>query len=202
MTLLIPHNKHVGLLSEAESACFDVARRYHRRRLVADLVDVKAMLWPRNLKRLSWSDDGMRFLVQCLVLVVYLPFNFLYQLLVTLQNLLLFPFKYLASWFTPQALHAPGEKNLVGLYNAFFPFLSLSPDDAVACIDEWVPILYGSAKARAHRLARYVDDERIKQMKVAKQSGVMAASFRSYRAIARERLSKDLGHYSGNRQDR
>lgn len=201
MTLLIPHNKHVGLLSEAESACFDIARRYHRRRLVAELVDIKAMLWPRNLERLSWSTDGTRFLVQCLVLVVYLPVNFLIQLLKSIQNLLFFPFRFAASYITPSALHAPGEKNLVGLYNAFFPFLKLSPDDAVSCIDEWVPVLYGPAKAKTHRLARYVDDERIKQMKVAKQSGVMAASFRSYRAIARERLSKDLGHYTGNRCD-
>ncbi len=201
MTLLIPHNKHVGLLSEAESACFDIARRYHRRRLVADLVDVKALFWPRNLKRLSWSNDGSRFIVQCLVLTVYLPLNFIFQLLKSAQNILFFPFRFAVSWLTPGSLHAPGEKNLVGLYNAFFPFLRLSPEDAVACIDEWVPVLYGSAKAKVHRLARYVDDERIKQMKIAQQSGVMAASFRSYRAIARERLSKDLGHYTGSRQD-
>lgn len=199
MTLLIPHNKHIGLLSDAEAACFDIARKYQRRAIVAGLFDLKRMFWPANMARLAWSVGGFRFLMQCVILSVYLPLNFVFQLLKTLHNLLLFPFRYLTTFFTPSGLHAPGEKNLVGLYNAFFPYLELRPEDAVACLDDWVPVLYGTNKAKQYKLARYADDERLKQLRAAEQSGVMAASFRSFRAIARERLSKDLGHYSGNR---
>ena len=199
MTLLIPHNKHMGLLSEAEAACFDIARKYQRRAILSGLIDFKRLFWPTNVARLTWSAGGFRFLVQCAILVVYLPLNTLFQLLRTLHNFVMLPFRYGATLFTPSGLHAPGEKNLVGLYNAFFPYLELHPEDAVACLDDWVPILYGSAKARQYKLARYAEDERLKQLRAAEQSGVMAASFRSFRAIARERLSKDLGHYSGNR---
>lgn len=201
MTLLIPHNKHMGLLSEAEAECFSIAGKYQRRALIAGLIDFNRLFWPANIKRLSWSKDGARFLVQCLVLVIYIPLNALFYSLKALHNLLLFPFRFVGSFFKPSGLHSPGEKNLVGLYNAFFPFLALSPDDAVSCIDDWVPVLYGQLKSNKHKLAQYVADERLKQLKAAQQSGVMAASFRSFRAIARERLSKDLGHYSGNRCD-
>lgn len=199
MTLLIPHNKQMGLLSEAEAACFSVARRYQRRQLAARLVDIKRLFWPSNMKRLSWSNDGVRFLMQLGVLVVYLPVNFLVELVRLLHALLMFPFRYIGTFFTPSGLHAPGEKNLVGLHNAFFPFIELHADQAQQCIEEWVPILYGPAKAQKYKLASYIEDERQKQHKAARQSGVMAASFRSFRAIARERLSKDLGYYSGQR---
>ena len=201
MTLLIPHNKHMGLLSEAEAACFDIARKYQRKAILAGVIDLERLFWPANVARLTWSEGSFRFLVQCAILVVYLPLNTFFQLLKSLHSLVMLPFRLAATLFTPSGLHAPGEKNLVGLYNAFFPYLELKPEDAVACLDDWVPVLYGGAKAQQYKLARYADDERLKQLRAAEQSGVMAASFRSFRAIARERLSKDLGHYTGNRCD-
>lgn len=201
MTLLIPHNKQLGLLSEAESQCFQIARRHQRRQLVANLLNLKRMFWSPSFERLIWSGNIGRFCMQCLILLVYLPVNFLVELVRFLHNLVLFPARYILTFFNPSGLHAPGEKNLVGLYNAFFPFLELSVERTQRCLEDWVPVLYGADKAKRHRLSYYVEDERQKQQRAASQSGVMAASFRSYRAIARERLSKDLGHYTGARCD-
>ena len=201
MTLLIPHNKQLGLLSEAESTCFQIARRHQRRQLVVNLFSLKRLFWSPSFERLAWSGDVVRFLMQCLILLVYLPVNFVVELVKFLHGLLLFPIRFLLTFTNPAGLHAPGEKNLVGLYNAFFPFLDLDTERTQRCVEDWVPVLYGPDKAKRYRLGYYVEDERQKQKRAASQSGVMAASFRSFRAIARERLSKDLGYYSGARAD-
>lgn len=201
MTLLIPHNKQLGLLSDAEARCFQIARRYQRRQLLANLFNLKPLFWSSSFDRLVWSGSLGRFLMQALILVVYLPVNFVVELVRLLHNLLLFPARYLLTFFNPSGLHAPGEKNLVGLYNAFFPFLELSVERTQRCLEDWVPVLYGASKSARYRLSYYVQDEKQKQQRAASQSGVMAASFRSYRAIARERLSRDLGYYTGERCD-
>lgn len=197
MTLLIPHKKHLGLLSAAESRCFCVVRHYQRKQLLADTFGRSQFSWPKNVNRLTWSGHGGRFLLQCLVLTIFLPIYTLFQIIRMLGNLLLFPLRFIATYITPSGLHSPGEKNLVGLYGAYSQVVNLSPRLYIQCMEEWVPILYGAAKSGKYSLSTYVEQERDKQRNASRQGEGMVASFRSPHAVARERLSKDLGYYTG-----
>ncbi len=185
------------LLTKSESRCFFIARNYHRKKLWREITALNQIVWPVNLSGLSWSDYPIRFVAQLLVLLATIPLIVTWQLLKLTGKLLYFPFRYAETFFIPRDLAAPGERTIAGIHNAFNRYFDLPPDDYICCIDDWIRELYGEELAKAYSLRRYFDKELSRFKSV--HEGIreqFSNSFRRHIAIARERLSRDLGNYS------
>ena len=178
------------LLTEAESRCFYIARDYQRRSLLRSLAPVELRRWRAGFNKLGWSKNPLVLAIQWLVLLIALVPMLVWLAVKSCVRILLFPIRYLRTYTVPKDLRAPGEKTLVGIHNAFSRHLNLSAADYVACINDWIRILYGQETVMGHDLERFVDDEREKY-----QDRGVAATTRSLLAISREKLSKQLGHY-------
>jgi len=110
-------------------------------------------------------------------------------------NLLLLPSGLMACYQVPKELRSPGEKSLIGIVNAFHPVLDLDEDDYIRCMNGWVSILYGDAVALESNLSVYLTRLREQQKGLRDDSDGPSKAARRDLVIARERLSKDLGHY-------
>ena len=188
--------KHGVLLSRSEFACFHIARRYQRHTLRRQVLALDHLLWPRALDRLRWSSSPLRRCGQGLVLAVSLPFIVIGQLLGRLLGLLLFPFRYARTFAIPRGLAAPGEKTLVGIHNAFARFFDLPPEAYINCVDEWIRALYGCERSLREYLSATVVAEGVAESAAEGTAETdLSPSMRSYIAVARERLSKELGNY-------
>ncbi|TQV78083.1 hypothetical protein FKG94_13460 [Exilibacterium tricleocarpae] len=177
------------LLSRSEFVCFHIARRYQRNVLKREAFGLEHWFWPAALDQLHWSASMPRRLGQGLIIAVSLPFIVSWQLLGRLARLLAFPFRYLRTYMIPRGLAAPGEKTLAGVHNAFARFFDLPPDAYMDCVDEWIQALYG--------LDRSLRDYIVTMNRGAEQlpAPALSPSMRSYIAVAREKLSQELGHY-------
>jgi hypothetical protein len=186
------------LFTQSELVCWQIYRLYQRRQLRSDLMAWGDVFWPRFLRHLSWPEAYALKLIQLLIILAVWPMLLIGALLQMLAKWLWFPARFLATFFTPKTLHAPGEKSLLGLHNAFVSasVSSVSLSDAlyIDCIDEWVEQLYGPEVAAKRSLSVYLrqleDERRGLTLEVN-----LEASLRDELAVARERLSRDLGHY-------
>jgi len=181
------------LVTSEEAACYRLAQAYRRRQLWRDVASLRAVFWPVFLDELAWSDIWWRRSGQLLMLLVLWPLLVLGGGFRLCGNLLLLPSRLLACYQVPQDLRSPGEKSLIGITNAFTPVLDLSEEDYIRCVNRWVSILYGEEVALEHNLSVYL--VRLKQQKGLRGSSAQSNGARRDLVVARERLSKDLGHY-------
>jgi len=203
MTKLSPRKNTPGLravgsqqtlLTEAESRCFYVARDYQRRSLLRSLLPLELSQWRVGFEKLGWSNNPFILTIQWLVLVLALVPMSLWLLVKCCWRWGVFPFRYLGTFFPPKDLRAPGEKTLVGIHNAFARHVDLSVSDYIACINDWIRILYGEEKSVRYNLSNAIKLELDKKQQIGHRTE-MADVMRSLVAITREKLSKELGHY-------
>lgn len=194
--------KRVGtqgvLVTQQELSCWRIYRRYQRQQLVKEALALDRLVWPLFLRRLQWpGSPGMRF-IQSLLIVAVWPVLFVGALIRLLASWITFPAKLIATFITPKQFQAPGEKSLLGLHNAFASLgissIVLSESLYIACVDEWVGLLYGEQVARERTLGSYI--QRVERERDELEcSEPLGASLRDEVTVARERLSRDLGHY-------
>jgi hypothetical protein len=194
--------KRVGtqgvLVTQEELSCWRIYRRYQRQQLFKDAAALDLVVWPLFLRHLQWPISPFVRCIQALLVMGVWPLLFIGALTRLLVNWLMFPARFIATLITPNQLQAPGEKSLLGLHNAFaclgISSIVLSEPLYIACFDEWIGLLYGDQVAKDKSLGMYirrVERERA-EMEVSKP---LEASLRDEVAVARERLSRDLGHY-------
>ena len=182
------------MLTAKERRCYRVAQGYRRQFLVYGVLAIYRIIWPRLLSRVLWSRQWWRRAAQILVLLLLWPAIALWGLLEYVLLLLRFPAALADTYKVPKAVRSPGEKTLVGIHSAFQHILDLPDGMYVCCIDEWLPILFG-ARGEGQLMAQYVEREHQRQQAVEVSEFQLAAQMRSELAIAREKLSKRLGHY-------
>ena len=125
-----------------------------------------------------------------------MPLYVVYRAIKLVYYVLRYPYDYLATVWLPVGLRSPGERNIQGIHNSFSHFFDLPADLYVSCIDEWVKILYGMDALKAHRMEFYLDLERMQEAREAHKDLDFGGQIRSSVNVAREQLSKALGHYS------
>ncbi len=186
------------LVTQEELSCWRIYRRYQRQQLFKDAMALDLVLWPLFLRHLQWPLSLFMRCIQALLVVGVWPLLFIGALIRLLVNWLMFPARLIATLITPNQFQAPGEKSLLGLHNAFaclgISSIVLSEPLYIACIDEWIGLLYGDQVAKDKSLGMYicrVERERAE----LDASEPLGASLRDEVTVARERLSRDLGHY-------
>lgn len=183
------------LLTDQEFQCYRLAKRLRQRALWRTIFSVYRIVWPELLDSVEWSSVLWRKLMQLIVLATVWPLIVLWGLAVYLIGLIKFPFKLLQTWLVPSTLRAPGEKTLMGIHNAFGPVLDLEQGDYIECIDGWVSILFGAGVALDKNLSIYLLQVSSERKDIDHRTGAVAEGLRSNLSVAREYLSRDLGHY-------
>lgn len=182
------------LVTKEEAACYRLAQAYRRRQLWRGVLSIRSVLWPVFLDELAWSGIWWRRAGQLLMLLALWPLLVLGGLFRFCGNLLLMPSRLIACYQVPKDLRSPGEKSLIGIANAFSPVLDLPEQDYIRCVNRWVSILYGDGVALKRNLSVYLVDLK-RQQKGFRDVPSQSKGARRDLVIARERLSKDLGHY-------
>ena len=182
------------LLTEAETRCFYIARDYQRKSLRRALLPLDLQQWRAGFNRLGWSKTPLVLTAQCLILLLAFVPMLVWLLGKSVVSLIAFPFRYAQTFFVPKDLNAPGEKTLVGIHNAFNRHLNLSASDYVACINDWIKVLYGEEASRRLNFDQAIKVEINKKINQHANSD-LAATTRSMVAVMREKVSKELGHY-------
>ena len=186
------------LLTSAELQCFKVARSYQRKVLVRRLLKSDYRAVTAGFGRLGWSKNPVILAIQWVILIIAAPFLLAWLLLRLVVSLLLFPFRYVYTYFTPTDLAAPGEKTLVGIYNAFNRYMNLDAASYIACLNDWIRILYGEEVFRKYNVNGYLSAE-LERLGIderkAREPQQFTPHLRSILSVSREKLSKTLGHY-------
>ncbi len=183
------------LLTDQEFQCYRYAKQLRQRALWRTVYSVHRIFWPELLDAIEWSTVPWRRLTQFFVLTLVWPVIMLWGLGVYLVALIKFPFKLFQTWLVPNALRAPGEKTLIGIHNAFSPVLDLDQTDYIECINGWVAILFGDGIALDRNLSIYLLQVSSERKDIDHRTGAVAEGLRSNLSVAREYLSRDLGHY-------
>lgn len=186
------------LFTESELVCWRIYRVFQRRQLITDVLDWGNVFWPRLLRRLQWPEAFWLKLVQLLLVIAVWPLLLVGALIQMLMRLIWFPARFLVTFLTPGSLQAPGEKSLLGIHNAFvsasISSISLSEALYVNCVDTWIAQLYGAETAKLKNLNAYIEQLE-KERSGLNMEVNLEASLRDEVVVARERLSRDLGHY-------
>ena len=179
------------IMTLAEKACFDAARGLQREEILSNFK------WA-FLPTLPLYKDAMRHSVPTRfiyfsVLLVGLPLILLFWFIQLVFTILIFPYRYLSTFFLPPGFKPPGERNIQGMHTAFSKYVDLSTERYVKCVNKWIKILYGKKAAKQYQLQRYFDSRLLEQ---DDPGGVTANHLRNSLRLAREKVSKELGHYS------
>ncbi len=187
---------HSGvMLTQAEYTCLLTLMKARRQQLLQTLLLPPALL--SFVRRLHWSGHSLRFFMQLLVLLVFLPLILLWGVGLYLWRWLSFPFHWLANLRVPPDIVSPGEKNISGIHHAFGRLFDLSIERYAGCVDEWVNTLYSDTTQK----------DMYSTLLCAKLKGIDSVSpqlsindplVRRYLSSARDELSKKLGHYSAS----
>lgn len=181
------------LLTEAESRCFYIARDYQRKFLLRSLVPEELQQWRMGYNKLGWSKNPFVLAAQWMVLVLAVVPMCVWLVLKCCSRLLVFPIRYLRTFTVPKNLKAPGEKTLVGIHNAFSGHLNLGAGDYIACINDWIKVLYGEEISAHYNLENIMNVELGRHRQFSGHA--LSTAMRPLVAVSREKLSKQLGHY-------
>ncbi len=192
-----PLKKSNVMLTAKERRCYRVAQGYRRQFLLRGVFSVYRIVWPYLLSRVAWSRDWWRRAAQFILLLLLWPLIVLWGLLEYMVLLVRFPVEFIGTYRVPKTVRSPGEKTLAGIHNAFQQVLELPEGMYIRCIDDWLPILFGK-RGEGQLMMAFVDRERQRQRAAEVSEFQLAAQMRSELAVAREKLSKRLGHYLSN----
>lgn len=189
------------LLTDQEFQCYRLAKHLRQRALLRTILAIYRIVWPEILDSIEWSSTPWRMALQLLLLGLLWPLVALWGFSLYLFSVIQFPFKYLQTWLVPANLRAPGEKTLIGIHNAFAPALELDQADYIECIDGWVSILFGEQTALDKNLSIYLLQVSSERKDIDPRTGAVAEGLRSNLSVARDYLSRDLGHYLSSGRD-
>lgn len=186
------------LLTKPEYQCYRVVQQVRRKQLIDDLAFARSL--PLT-DRLVWAKQGFRLFLQVLVFVVLVPFLVLWNLLSYVVKLLRFPVLWCATYLVPRGLVPPGEKNIVGMHNAFGRYLNVNLANYTECVEQWVKLLYGEEQAQQYSFNDTLWCQLEGVSGVTPQTSINDIVIRRYLAAARETLSKKLGYYSALKRE-
>lgn len=189
-----PPRKSKVILADKEQRCYRVAQQYRRKYLLSGFVGLHHIVWPRIMSRVTWSETLWRKGLQYLLFVLVWPVLVLWGLLAYILLLIRFPVDYVKTFTVRTGVRSPGEKTLSGIHNAFHNMLDLPDALYIACMDEWIVILFDISVDKQYML-KFVERERKLQKNVEVSGFHLNQQMRSEVAVAREKLSKKLGHY-------
>jgi hypothetical protein len=175
-----------------------VACSYQRKVLLKQLLKSDLQALQQGFNRLGWSKNSLILAVQWSVLIATGPFLFAWLLIRFFIGMCAFPFRYFGTYLVPKDLVAPGEKTLAGIYNAFNRYMNLDAISYIACMNDWIKILYGDKMFEQHNLGGYLRYEMTRLgLTPEDKSGEkpFTPQLRNLLAVSREKLSKQLGHY-------
>ncbi len=178
------------MMTNAEAACFKAARALQRE----DVLDgLKAALVPKlPLYRVAMQHNVLTRFVYFIIMLVGLPLILLFWLAKLGFRVLIFPWRYYSTYYLPPGFRPPGERNIQGMHSAFSKYVNLSTVRYLKCINIWAKILYGKEAANKHRIENYFD---MNLLKHTYSTGTDANHMRNSLRLARETVSKKLGHY-------
>ena len=127
--------------------------------------------------------------------IVLWPIIILWGVAEYLLYLLKSPALLMSTYRVPDGIRSPGEKSLVGIHNAFLEVLDMPEPLYIRCVDEWVIVLFANKNKYGLSLSEYVNKERDRQTKASHDLDQFVGPFRNIISVARESLSRDLGHY-------
>lgn len=177
-------------MTEAEEACFRAARELQREEILSQFQQQLRPVLP-FFKYAKYQSLPIRIIYFLLILIV-LPLLLLIWIVRIALNLIQLPFHYGATYFLPKDFRPPGERNIQGMHSAFTPYVNLSPIHYIECFNTWIKLLYGEQAALEYQLENYFDVKLLREKPV----GDEAIHLRNSLRIARERISRELGHYS------
>jgi hypothetical protein len=181
------------MLTPEEFQCYKIAQSYRRKAVLLSLLSIHRIFWPSFVSRIAWSQ-GWRLLVQGLIFLLLWPGIILWGIAEYLLLLLKSPWLLLGTFRVPKGVRSPGEKSLVGIHNAFQDVLDMPNSMYIHCIDSWLVVLFGALQPGA-TLREYVKIEQDRKQEVVESQFELAGQLRCEIAVARENLSRDLGHY-------
>ncbi len=177
--------------AEREKACYAALKRWYRKQLFDE--------WRRALTPQFYPEkpqETMTFLGQATYLFFtffLLPFSIVVWVLSFVYESVRYPTLLLTTIFPPKS-YSVGERNIQGVHNTFVQYASLTPDNYIQCVDEWISILYGHEVLKACSFSDCIDHSLIRKMR-GLYSGDMDEHFGRIFSNARERFSKKNGNY-------
>lgn len=185
------------LVTSAEACCYKQAQRTRRRLAWRRVLSLKPLYWPDALSQLQWASSPLQRSGQIALVVFAWPLLFIFGVMNLVGSFLMLPSRLLNTFIVPRELRSPGEKSLQGIHNAFKPVLDMPEADYIRCINDWVASLYGEEVALEKNLSVYLLDLEKKRMnhRLSQDQKIRQLKPRHQISIARELLSRDLGHY-------
>ncbi len=183
-------------MTSKEVECFQIARWRQRKQLLSELKDKLKPKVPL-FNTAKQTAQGHIKLFYIALAIVTTPFFLIIWPIDLAMTLIRLPFQYVWSYYTPASAKAPGERNIRGIHHAFAPHMDLNPESYIACIDDWVQVLYGEQVAKKHKMTRYVDENllHLSRFRSEHPRDPLLQHLRSSVAMAREKISLDLGCY-------
>lgn len=183
------------IMTARETACFNVIFLWRRRYLAKTLGDAFTPALPTSLKASELSPfKRALFYVAALCLSPLWVLYFVFRALVMLA---IYPFQWLMSHIKGRPARGPGERNIQGVYHAFSPCMHMDMAAKMACINDWVDILYrDSFNPRPGRLEDFLGEELCEIIQDSARQREFPEGFvlREF-TFGRERLSTHLGNY-------
>lgn len=183
-------------MTEKEAECFRIARWRQRRQLLDELKRQLHPSYPLFEKASKATSFSRTYLLYMLAIFSW-PIYFILWPASLAISVARFPFRLISSYQIPKDARGPGERNIRGIHNAFAPHMDLAPENYIACIDDWVRILYGDESAKSHKMSKYVDETllHLSRFGSCRADDPLLQHLRSSVAVAREKISLDLGCY-------
>ncbi|WP_166998836.1 hypothetical protein [Pseudomaricurvus alkylphenolicus] len=194
--------RHGLLLTAREYRCFQLAQEARRTARLRELRQWRRYFWPTAVNRFWYAGNTHIKVVLTALLILISPLYVAIGLLFYLFTLICLPVRMLQTYRVPKTLKAPGEKTLIGLHNAFQPIMDMGDQLYVECMDNWVEELFGNKAAQKQNLSRYMKALAAKRQDIDPVTGQVMEGIRSNLSVAREYLSRDLGHYLQNQKSR
>ena len=127
-------------MTSYEKHCFAIMKNWKRRAIWRSF---KYRVRPALPAKDALRNSGVVIhTLYIFFLIAFSPLIVLWWLLRALLGLIILPIEYLRTLRSVKNLHAPGERNIQGVHNAFAKYFDLPIDLYLNCIDEWIYILY------------------------------------------------------------
>ena len=181
--------KYDGKLTLAEAQCFERAQYWQRKSLQRQLIQgFTPKMWFKFLYRTHTRSSII------LLTIVSSPLIVAYHLAKAVILLLAYPFRRLKLSIVPANIHGAGERNLKGIHNAFHQHINLPADYYIACVNDWIEILFGKQALESHRMEHHLDMERVLNKDFP---DYLSGHTRNVVYMARDSISDILGHFNG-----
>ncbi len=178
-------NSFCNNLNSREQACFNAVSKWRRAELKNKWLNA---LVPCFLKLENKPSHIVLFEV------VFSPLLFVVYIAKFIWETISLPFSMIETYFSPVNINGTGERSIQGIHHRLVPYISLSPQYYIYCVNEWVEILYGEPQALRCSLKEFIDPAMVENIQ-SLYGDDLNSHTRHILASAREKLSRRLGNY-------